>query len=87
MACVLFVSHFLTAEGQKGQKLVTKSETTRAQSAADQQRVWDRSEPIGWNALPLSSSSQTKTGTQLAQCVLRLIDLPAMSSCVTLKAY
>lgn len=28
-----------------------------------------------------SPSSQTKTGTQLAQCVLRLKDLPAMSSC------
>lgn len=28
-------------------------------------------------------SSQTKTGTQLAQCVLRLIDLPAMSSCAS----
>lgn len=30
-----------------------------------------------------SSSSQTKTGTQLAQCVRRLKDLPAMSSCAT----
>lgn len=60
--------------------ILTAKEDEKDMSAMQKRNVLGESEPIRWGGTP-SPSSQTKTGTQLAQCELRLKDLPAMSSC------
>lgn len=59
---------------------LTAKEDEEDMSAMRNRKVIGESERPLWGRTP-SPSSQTKTGTQLAQCVCRLKDLPAMSSC------
>lgn len=60
--------------------ILIAKEDEKDTSAMQKGKVLSESERTWWCRTP-SPSSQTKTGTQLAQCVLRLKDLPAMSSC------
>lgn len=69
-----FSSFFSAKKGQRGQSLITKlkpcTQTTPCLEVVGTQRV----------RRPLRRPRQRR-GTQLTGCVLRLIDLPAMSSC------
>lgn len=75
-ACVCFVSYYNCKRTKR-----TKAHHKRWNHAPRQPQTTACLGQVWADGVGRPPSSQTKTGTQLAQCVLRLIDLPAMSSC------